>query len=168
MSLLVIDTGNTRGGVSPRTMIDGELSTFGKRLRWARLQRGIVQASKLAKAIGKEPRTVYRYESGKARFRPKDNTLADICRVLRLNPAWLEYGRGAPFVDGLPGVEAFLRSEQGRRLSPEVVRALREWPYDLLGMANPSLEEVARVTVMVEMCLADGRQRRNVQGSTGA
>jgi transcriptional regulator with XRE-family HTH domain len=142
------------------------LGTLGKRLRWARKQRGWARAAAFARAIDKEPRTVYRYERGDKL--PKDATVEDICRVLRLNPAWLRHGRGAPFVEGLPGVETFLLTEQGQRLSPEVVRALREWPYDLLGMANPSVEEVRDVTVMVEMCLSHARQRRHGNGEEGA
>lgn len=142
------------------------LATFGARLRWLRKQRGFRRASDFARRIGKEPRTVYRYESDQKV--PKEATLRRIVQELDANAVWLREGRGAPFVEGLPGVEAYLQSEEGRRLSPEVVRAVREWPYDLLGMANPSEEEVRRVTVMVEMCLDHARKLRNDRGDKGA
>lgn len=141
-----------------------QLDTFKDRLRWLRRERGFAKAADLARAIEKEPRTVYRYERGDKL--PKDATLDKLCAVLGTNALWLKHGHGSPFAEGeLPGVEAYLRHS---KVSAEVARALREWPYDILGMANPSEDEVGRVALMVEMCLAVRDKRAHDDGEQGA
>lgn len=134
--------------------------TFGQRLRWARLRYGHRQGSALARIIGRDPRSLYRWE--RDNFVPAHEVLHELADHLGVDIVWLQYGRGTPFGVAPTGVEAYLKSAEGKKAPPEVAESLRQLPYDRLGIPDPTREEVARARIALEMWLADAKTRRNV------
>lgn len=67
------------------------MTTFAQRLQHARHQAGYTQ-SKLAALCGLSQSTIASYETG-TRLQPRN--LRSLAKVLRVNPLWLEQGRGA-------------------------------------------------------------------------
>lgn len=67
------------------------MTTFAQRLLYARTQRDLTQ-TQLAALCGLSQSTIANYESG-ARQQPRN--LRALAQALKVNPLWLEQGRGA-------------------------------------------------------------------------
>lgn len=67
------------------------MTTFAQRLLQARTQQGYTQ-NKLATLCGLSQSTIASYESG-MRLQPRN--LRSLAKALKVNPLWLEQGRGA-------------------------------------------------------------------------
>lgn len=72
-----------------KTLENKELNTVGKRIKYARKQKGItIQA--LADSIGKQYQFVQQYESGQRN--PKSDMIATLAKALDVSPLWLKNG----------------------------------------------------------------------------
>jgi len=70
-------------------MSGDDLATMGKRIRAARMAKGMSQG-KLARAIGVEPQTVYRYE--KQGMVPGSEAMTALARELGVTERWILHG----------------------------------------------------------------------------
>lgn len=130
------------------------LPTFAARLEWARVHRGFKKATDLARAVGLSSRQLYRLEDNNT---TKAATIAKLADILQVNAGWLAFGEGVPFT--LPTVEAFLRSERGKKLAPEVAKRLREWPLDFFGTLTPTDEDIRDALLSIDFLLHRARNR---------
>ncbi len=145
-----------------------QLPTFAARLRWARERKGL-SSKELAAEVGREPKTIYRYEGGdealkrgQAPAMPSRNTLRRLATAVGAPPDWLEYGRRLP---GLREVEEYLRSPDGLNVSTQIADALREMPWATMGMDRPTPEQVREVRIVLELLARGARQ--NSDGGKG-
>jgi transcriptional regulator with XRE-family HTH domain len=134
-----------------------QLSTFADRLKWARIYRGYETVTKLARAIDMSPRQLYRLEDPKVPNTTTAATMAKLAELLQVDAGWLAFGHGLPFP--LPTVVAYLQSERGKKLSPEVAKRLLEWPLDFFGTITPTDEDIRDALVSIDFLLHRARNR---------
>lgn len=133
---------------------DDQLPTFGERLRWARVKRGL-QGTDLAQLVKREQKSIYRYEGGTQM--PSRKTMKKLAQVLKVSPVWLEYGRGQP--NACQEVEDYLLTPQASKVSTAVAEALLEMPWAKMGMANPRPEQVNQVRILLELLMGNAGKR---------
>lgn len=106
-----------------------DLKAMGARLREAREAKGMTQAE-LARAIGVETPSYWRYESGGQQ--PGGESLAALCRTLGVTAEWVMFGEapesGARVEEPFAYEEelrAWLAGAEGKTATPDEVRELR-------------------------------------------
>jgi transcriptional regulator with XRE-family HTH domain len=130
------------------------LRTFGERLQWARELRGL-KVQQLADALGVVRQTIGRLEKGT--YLPSLAHVESLASILEVDPVWLAFGRGMPFA--LPAVEAYLLSERGRSVPPEVAEWLRDRSHRLFRSLTPTDAEIELVQVLIAHLLRGTSQR---------
>lgn len=134
-----------------------DLPTFGARLKYAR-ERAKLSQDELAQRLGKAARqTVGRWE--RDGFEPTLDEivkLADICKVDR---NWLAFDDGVPHP--LDEVEAFLRTDEGRKLDPEAANLLSRHCHRMFPDDHPTLEQIRGVLSLIALILRPARQRED-------
>lgn len=131
------------------------LPTFADRLEWARVYRGFKSVRALAKAVNLTERQLYRLTN--EGHTTKMATMEQLATALQVDPGWLAYGNGVPFL--LPAVQAFLATEKGKELEPEAVRLLEKWPLEFFGSLNPGEDEIREAVFLIEILLGRARKR---------
>lgn len=152
---------DTRQRMSPDDDQLPQLPTFAARLRWARERKGL-SSKELAAQVGREAKTIYRYEGGDEAVKrgqtpamPNRETMRRLAAAVSAPPDWLEYGRRLP---GLREVEVYLRSPDGLSASTQIADALREMPWATMGMQRPTPEQVREVRIVLELLARSARQ----------
>ncbi len=130
------------------------LPTFGERLEWARELRGM-KVQQLADALGVVRQTIGRLIKGT--YPPSLDQVETLASTLDVDAVWLAFGRGMPFA--LPAVEAYLQSEKGKGIPPEVAEWLRDRYHRLFRTLTPTDEEILLAQVLIAHLLKDTPQR---------
>ena len=73
------------------------MSTLGKRIRIIQINSRL-QQPKFAQSLGVSKETLIHYQ--KDRRHPDSVFLSNLCKIYKVNPAWILLGKGEPFVEG--------------------------------------------------------------------
>lgn len=101
-----------------------DLTTFGKRLAYARVLRGFKAQEDLAKAVGITQAAIGNFESGQ-RKKPRD--IVRLAAALKVRPEWLEFGEGPmDFLDTKLRDDVFELARLIQHLSAQQMKLIRE------------------------------------------
>ncbi len=129
------------------------LPTLAARLEWARKYRGLTVRA-LAREVGLSERQLHRLLVDHTTTAARMQRIAE---VLRVDLAWLAYGKGVPF--HLPKVVTYLASVEGKKYGPEVAKHLLEWPLEWWGTLTPEDDEIKEAAAFIDYRLHRARKR---------
>ncbi|MEM1414261.1 MAG: helix-turn-helix transcriptional regulator [Myxococcota bacterium] len=135
--------------MAPLSEMSEDLSTLGKRLKHARILRGMTQPE-LGSHIGAESQQIWKYEND--RREPSGQRLVQIAQALRVSPYWLALHQGPRDGSVSPaeppeGVREFLSSDLATGLSAWSRRALLAMDWDGI---EPDVGEIARLALELQ------------------
>lgn len=105
-------------------IVHSALMSPGARIAAERESRGMKQY-KLARAAGISQASLSQLESGESK-QPRGETLMRVCRVLRLNPEWVLFGKGEKTLD-YEMLERFAAlSEKDRMIVLDLMKRLNQ------------------------------------------
>jgi transcriptional regulator with XRE-family HTH domain len=140
-------------------MSSASKGTFGLRLQQAREAAGFKVRGDFADAVGVSTRTIARWEKGKHLPRDAEERIDQLAALLKRDALWLRTGLDPQ--TALPEVESYLRSH---KQPPRVAELLRVLPFEKMGQPHPTVKQLGKWCLLLEMGLSDEAQSPNGDG----
>jgi len=134
------------------------MSIFGERIRIVQIKSGL-QQPQFAQSLGISKETLIHYQ--KDRRHPNGVFLFNLCKIYKVNPAWLLLGEGDPVL-GEEGKVAF-RAGKDEAIDP-VVQILNK-EVERAGVTLTPEQRTAILKILRELVSRDVRSIRELLGS---
>jgi transcriptional regulator with XRE-family HTH domain len=133
------------------------MSTLGERIKIVQIKSGL-QQPQFAKILGVSKETLIHYQ--KDRRHPDSVFLSNLCRIYRVNPAWLLLGENEPFV--LEGIQEKESAKESTFTAFDPVMQLLNEEEGRAGITLTSEQRTAILKILRELVDRDVRSIREL------
>jgi transcriptional regulator with XRE-family HTH domain len=133
------------------------MSTLGERIKIIQIKSGL-QQPKFAQSLGVSKETLIHYQ--KDRRHPDSVFLSNLCKIYRLNPAWLLLGEAEPFIG--ERIQEEESAKQGKVAAIDPVVQLLNEEEERAGITLTPEQRTAILKILRELVDRDVRSIREL------